>query len=223
MDIAVKPTPNQKGIIMKIKAILSILPLVFCAAQAGATTITFDDLTVRNNFDSQGISNTYLGYKWSSSGGFGEGWASATTSSTIAGAMSAPVSGNTIAWSWDGVQSLYIDFDKAMDVTGAWIAQGYAAGSFNASSVTMLGYDANQNLISTSASITPTFDFQHLSASMTGVYRLELRANATQQWFAVDNIEIAPSVSSSKVPEPGSLALIGLGLAGFAAMRRKKA
>ena len=208
---------------MKIKTILSILPLLFCGVQAGATTITFDDLTTRDNFDSQGISNTYLGYKWSSSGGFQEGWASATTWNTISGSMSAPVSGNTIAWNWDGVQSLYIDFGQATDVTGAWIAQGFVAGSNNASSVTLLGYDANQNLISTSASITPTFDFQHLSAAMTGVYRLELRANAGGQWFAVDNIEIAPSAPSSNVPEPGSLALVGLGLAGFAAMRRKKA
>src|SRR5690349_5883490 len=147
---------------MKIKAILAVLPLVLCASQASASVITFDELTTRDLFVRQAGGTDYQGYKWTSSGTNQEGWASATRSNVISGSMSAPVSGNTIAWNWNGVRSLYIDFGKAMDVSGAWFATGYNAGGSNASSVTMLGYDANNKLISTSASIAPTFNFQHL-------------------------------------------------------------
>ena len=208
---------------MKIQSkhfVLSLL-LAMGAAQSNAAVIGFDDLDTRNNFDNLGISNTYAGYIWSSSGSTGEGWAVATTSQPISGPMSTPVSGNTIAWNWDGVQSLYINFGAATNVKGAWIATGYDAGDANAKSVKMLGYDIDNNLVATSSSLSPTFAFQHLEAGFTGIYRLAIQANAESQWFAVDSIEVNPTVAA--VPEPTSIVMMGLGLAAIGLIRRKKA
>jgi hypothetical protein len=38
----------------------------------------------------------------------------------------------------------------------------------------------------------------------------------------IDNVSLEQTGSANAVPEPGSLALLGLGLAGFVAARRKR-
>ncbi len=102
-------------------------------------------------------------------------------------------------------------FKFANDVvfTGAYFA-GYNSISFDL-------FNDGQ-LVDTTSSINlsaaPTF----LSTNYTGAVD-EVRVNGTGGYFVMDNVTFAPA----NIPEPASLALLGMGLAGLVASRRRKA
>jgi hypothetical protein len=193
---------------------ISVFASLFMVSTVGtAGIITFDDLTTRNNFGVLGISDTYQGDIWTSSGSIDEGWASATVSDPAVPPAPTPVSGQSYAWNWDGVQSLYITFPTLQSVNGAYFATLSSGFGSNASSITMYGYDASDTLIATSSSLTLSDTFQFLTAGFSGIKKLEIRANSAGAWFAVDNIDIS---GGSAVPEPsmfGMLAFAAISIA----------
>jgi hypothetical protein len=190
---------------------------------AGAAVIGFEGLILNSevSFTDQGISNTYLGHSWSASGGVGDwGVADCGAGATCFGDQSLKAhSGTSYGWNYAGPQSLYVDFAEATDVGGAWFA-GQFGNRCPCNSLTMqfFGYDAANVLVASSAVLALADSrWQFLDAGFSGIYRLELRSDRPDSWFAIDDLELSPSA----VPEPATLLLLGAATAVLGIRRRR--
>lgn len=198
---------------------------------ANAAVISFEDLTTRDNFTSLGIVDSYQGYEWGFGNGAGvahrnfinsvTGWASATVSNPSIDPAPAGMDGTSYAWNWNGPQSLWISFNTPTKVNSADFAYLSSNYSYNAATIQMFGYNANDSLLYSSGIMTLTDTFQTLNANFLGVSFLELRANSDFTWFSVDNLKV------DQVGTPLPAATLFPLFAGFAGListrfRRKK-
>lgn len=201
-------------------------------AQAAPVTLTFDDLTTRDNFVSLGIESTYQGFEWGYSivaglsnavipASFPAGWASATVAAPAIFPAPTPVSGNSYAWNWLEVQSLYIDFQTPHDVNSGYFSAISPNSPINADSIQLIGYDVSGSVIASTAPFSLSNNFQQLNAGFTGVRTLEIRANERNRFYAIDDLTVTPA-SVSDVPEPTSIALFGTGAIGLFGLHRRK-
>lgn len=208
------------------------------AAPAQAVVIGFEDVATPGSnvneasFSSLGIVNTYEGYEWGygNTGGWANrnfvdaiaGWGASTVA--LPGTMHVPapaptgVTGNVYAWSFYGVQSLWIDFKGEANVNAVDVA-GLAGGAgwvLNSNTLQLFGYDELGNQLFSSAIIPLTTTMQNINVGFTGISFFELRSDRYISWFAVDQLDI------SAVPAPATPGLMALGLLGIAALRRRR-
>ena len=142
----------------------------------------------------------------------GESWADPSVAQTIGGL----VVGHSYALTWD---------QKLDDNWGGSGGHGASFGVF-------LGADGgtplftNEYLVKTWKSMSTTFVATSTSQLITFAAELDPRtagvANVNDVSYALDNVALS-DLSAAAVPEPASVTLIGLGLAGLLAARRKRA
>lgn len=190
---------------------------------AQAQTINFDDLIGRNNFFDAGIAGNYQGFRWGTSlygiQSSQTGWAYGSSNS-IVGQDPTPSSAPTIAWTWNGPRSLFIDFLAPTSVASADFAHLWQTGNGpNSSTMQMFGYDGGGNVIATSGVLNLTHSMQTLSANFVGVNAVEFRSNSGNTWYTIDDIELNAVVAT---PEPASIVLLATGLLGVAGFARRR-
>jgi hypothetical protein len=191
----------------------TVLATLMCLAStfAGATTITFDDL---NQF--QGVANGYQGLNWN---GF---TIIDTTQYASSGYVNGVVSKNNVAFTYESYGSFSTVGTFAFNsvyLTSAWN---------NGANVVVTGSLAGKDLyartltLGTAAPTLETFDW-------TGIDKVRFAVsggtpagyNGGGSFLAFDNLTVNEAPHGD-VPEPGSLALLALGVAGLACMGRRK-
>lgn len=191
------------------------------AVPASANTIDFEGLVGNGQVSSLtalGVANTYEGNVWTASGN--GNWGICDTNCFGDQSLRAH-SGSAYAWTSSGPQSMNIQFGTATTFTGGYFAgQFLNRGSYNSRTIQLMGFDASNNLVGSTLA-TPILDsnWGFIAANFSNISRLEIRSDRAGSWFAVDDLQFG----ATSVPEPTSLALLGLGLFGFAAARRKAA
>jgi len=171
------------------------LCLYLFAVSATATVVTFDD--VATDIPTPFVSGGLL-----FSGETGETFAWNTTGSS----------------SDNGTQALAIGFGSAVTVT----RDGGGLFSLDSLDAGLSWYTALSSFEVNVGSETITLGIGYSTysfTSLTNISSLTITPGPTDGYIAIDNINWS---DSSAVPEPGSLVLLGLGLAGFGFSRKNK-
>lgn len=181
---------------MKKRNLLSALCAMVMSvgsAHASMVTINFD------NFTSGTLLNTAysgLGLTFNSSAALIQGGGGVTSQPNFA-----------VGSSQNFYTPLELIFDNYATSVGAFNVSG--------SSFTLSAFDLNGLLLGSGS--TSTFGDQVL---LSGIGNIKTARFTTTFQYGIDDLSF--NTAASNVPEPGSIALVALGLIGFSAVRRKK-
>lgn len=193
---------------MKSLKHLLAIAAVSVSTAASAALVSFDDLPVGSV-----ITNQYAGLGVVFSGWENDAQVSLTTSNVYS-----PTYGNYLGNSADGTSfpsqrwdEVRLDFAAlASNVSFKLYSHGDLAITFNA-------YDASDNLLETI--VLSSEPWGNVVFGSSGIARISAFQPNDGWYWAMDEV----SFDSSSVPEPASLALLGLGVIGLAFSRRKQA
>jgi len=209
-----------KNLTAAVAAAASLL----CAAQAQATTITFDDLaagsTLASQYSALGVTFAASAFSGTGSSSSGEIWATNSDLTLVlatgsdVGSLGTPslVSGNVLRsfagyLGEDGDASFSATFSTAVTSVSIDVA---GVGS-TPSDTRLFVYDGSTLLGTVAATSTGQSTLSFAAASITSIV---VAPGSYLDYVAVDNLVFVP------VPEPQTYALMALGLGALAARRR---
>jgi len=202
---------------MKKKAtLLSIATLVVSmASTAGATVLDFEGLITS---DSGPIPAGYGGFTWNSTyllsdNSYTGAWGN--TYGSPSGEYAAFSSGDD-----DGTRNKTVTSSVSFDFTGAyftgWAENDLPMGS-TAASLIINGYNG-ATLVDSTIFGLPTDAYSWVQVDFIGVTKLEFLTPEYPDYWLMDDF----TYNESQIPEPTTLALMGIGLAGIGFARKKK-
>ena len=214
-----------------LKTAAAALAFLTVTVPAGAAVITFNGLAGTNMAGNVGFSSAgYTNFFRTTATVDGFKFQGANDNLIITSTYSSNTDTNTANRAYNGT-----DFLMTTDLLtiSKQVAAPFSVQSLdlkdwasNVQTAVVTGYFSNGGSISKSLNIntTPNKDIalgndftKYFLTGFTGLSSFTIRGN-TGSWLAVDNV----AVNGTTVPEPGTLAVFGLGLAGLAALRRRK-
>jgi len=206
-----------------VTAALLISPVSNAGLTAYADRATFENATSIDyieDFESLGTSTTTL----SGPATFATGLTVSSESNAlfVAGPGQSTNSSASIGTNTPKTDSLNFDLGGDDSSFGGDFFQNFGGGSQNGSSIeySFSFYDNNTLVDSIIAMVAPNGGSFAGFISDTIFDYVRVLSTPTSSYEVADNITVGNSVS---VPEPASFAILGLGLAGFGFLRKKKA